>query len=232
MSYVCIDLEFENPDDLCDLTKRKQLYLEIVNAVPKQNLLGSNFNGYWDPESRELHPHISFRLRLKDVEASRPDILKKGDQLVSSGRIRFHGKLKEWPEPEFVAKAHELGTECFLIMLDELEKTSELAEFLNRNYTEFTLHSLPEMLKRIGFKFNIPWTYLRSKPTLQLEEAAARLAELLKRTGEGINPDFLERFLHAFLNCFGFSGFEDKFLLLLMKGRAWRDLAYSRQGEG
>ena len=238
MSYVFVELEL-NLVDFHNLFKVVELYSEMINAVPKENVLGGNFNKYWnlnaveaDPTSEEIFPHISVRFNLKDIEACRTQIIEKADELVRSRRTRFHGTLKEWHEPEFVVRAHELGTRCCLVTSTQLQK-EQLYEYLKRDREKFLLHLLSEMLRGAGLKVSIPWTYVRPRqgePPVELRECAGLLAKEIEQSKGMIhNPDFLERFLHAFLNCLGFSGVEGRFLNLLMIGRAWNDLATSHE---
>lgn len=235
MTYVFVELEL-NLADYHNLSTVMELYSTIVGAVRAEDLVSSNFNKYWSPDSwkanplsEEIFPRISVRVDVKDMEAAKASILGKADELVRTGRVRHHGTVKDWNEPDLVVRAHELGTNWAVIMAGELRKDG-LREYLQQNREKFLLHLLLEALGQAGLKASIPWTYLRpqpGEPPVEVKEAAILLGEEFRRAGEEVrgDPDFLERFLHAFLNCMGFSGFEGTFLNLVMTGRGWGELA-------
>ena len=107
MPYKYLNIEFHAVEHLYDLEIPIRIFSSFLEAL-RDGINGANFNKYSDQ-----HPRIQVRFKF---EAEKEDVIDKtvfkvAKDLQEKGQIRYYDKkLEDWKEPEFVTKAHEIGT--------------------------------------------------------------------------------------------------------------------------
>jgi len=230
MTYKVFEVEFEDPGTLFDLNEPIGIFKAFVSAVEPTNLVGSNFNKYWDPQHDIYHPHMSIRLNLRsDEESVMHEISGVGQGLLTRSEIRHFRPIREpWSEPDFVIKAHETATACAVKFKEELDTRHELYANLTRDPLKHMGHFIRLMLQHAGFNVYIAWTFLREAPPNGINEIARSCASILSQSigSQRPKPDFIERFLHCFFNC-TIAGIENIFHDWLTKSQMWNQLVAS-----
>jgi hypothetical protein len=205
MTYLSIELEFNSPEQLNDLAIPIDTFRSFIKALGR-NIVG-NFNKYYAPEQGFVHPQIAVRVNVDNEIKAQKVILKIARNLKEQGKIRHYNKeLEPWNEPPFVVKAHELGTACAIEFKDQLRKNSKLIETFRTNRVNFLFEFVYVLLKQLQFEPFITWDIKRNFPLPEsnLLGIAAPCAQIYRQRSQDFeSPDFLERFVHAFLNCVG-----------------------------
>jgi len=224
--YFDVEVKLET---LWDIKEVVNIYLDLISSYDKNELIGHNFNKYYEKEGAK--PRISVRLNLNMSELEKV-VVKKAEELVNLGKIvEFDRNLHAWNEPEFVAKAHEIGTACTLRLKELMDRNPEIyKKFLTRK-PQFMVHLASLTLNKIGFDFHIIWALLRDSPvkTAEIDSIAEELAKVFLATTEDddINSDYLERFVHAFFNCSESSNSDRLFYDWAITSQFWNALAKS-----
>jgi hypothetical protein len=195
----------------------------------RDHISGYNFNKYYQPPSSP-HPSISIRFNVTelDLESVKQTVLDLSKKLLENGEIRSYDKqLSAWDEPEFVVKAHELGTLCAVEFKNRMERNDELYQKFRTNPVEFMVYFAYIILRSIGFDVKIIWSLLRFSPIRESEvtEIASSCSEIFhgKLGDNEVSPDFMERFVHAFFNC-TYSQAKSVFKNWISESRFWKEI--------
>lgn len=239
MPYKYLEVELLRVEDLSDFKKPIDIFNAFIDSL-RNDINGSNFNKYYDP--RDPHPCIHVRI---DFDTGKEDlvrrkILEKATELSGRGLIRRGGELRDWTEPSFVVRAHELGTDFAVKLRSWMERNQDVYLRLQESPTiraGFMAQLVYLVLKHAGFEVPLYWNSLRLSPTydkdrLRHEERVDNLAdecadgckEKLKDMEKQLVPDFLERFFHAFFNC-TYSGIEEQVKKWLAESFFWKRIA-------
>jgi hypothetical protein len=233
MGYLGFDIVFHGTDQLFDLVYPIRTFTDLTERVPRQILLGRNFNRYYDPEHGAVHPLITIRVNTTDDGRVRQVVGEYAEALISLGKISsFVPHTSYWFEPSLVMKAHETGTECAIVFVNSLASDYGLREFLMKEPLEFMSHFMVRMLRSAGFQPFIAWTFLRTPPPETLNRLADACAEKAKEMGipdeDIIGANFSERFFHAFLNC-TVQSVEHALVNRFIVSRLWNEMGKSLQ---
>jgi hypothetical protein len=199
----------------------------VVAAIQSRNLQGYNFNRYYDPQHGVTKPRIDLRFRVSDADEVLEPVRRCLREFVSAGRIvSFSNEPRTWIEPDFVFEAHEMATRCAILFVDEVTHNQVLLHALADNNGEFMLHFLRRLFELIGVESYVAWTYLRRPAPEGLEEVVQRCAGPLGDSfrHQTRRADYLERFVHLFLNC-TVNRVEQWLLNSLLASMLWRRLA-------
>jgi hypothetical protein len=198
-----------------------------VGVIQPHNLQGYNFNRYYAPTQGIPNPRIDLRVNLTNVDEAVEPIRRCLQGLVSARKLtRFSTEPRVWNEPEFVVDAHEMATACAFRFVDDVMRNQALSRALSDRTVEFMLHFLRLLFESMGLQPYIAWTYLRQPAPAGLDQVVQRctspLADLFRRQTR--KADFLERFVHLFLNC-TVSAAEQEVANSLLGSMLWRILA-------
>lgn len=230
MPYRYFNIELHHLEQLFDLSFPINLFERYVTELGDR-ISGHNFNKYYQPPS---NPHPTLSLRFNVIKPVEQTILDLSQRLRESGDIRYYdSELHDWSEPDFVVRAHEIGTLSAIELKNGIEASSDLMGKLQSKPVEFTVYFVSEMLRSIGFDVKILWSLLRLSPVREDEIAAIThsCAEIFNRNiGEiEVTPSFMERFIHAFFNC-TFSRAESAFRSWLNESQFWKGIVDSYEG--
>lgn len=206
MTYLSFKVEFQNLHDFTSLVTPIDIFSSFIEALG-DNTTGSNFNKYYDPQRGIIHPQIEVRANVQNETKAREVILRVARNLKEQNRIRhYEEQLRPWIEPLFVVKAHELGAVCIIEFKDQLLKTPKLLKAFETDRGNFLFEFVYVLLGQLEFRPFITWSIKRNFPIpesdlIQIASSCARLYH--KQTQDFELPDFLERFIHSFLNCAG-----------------------------
>lgn len=231
MTYLSTDIEFDTLQQFNDLAIPIDTFRSFVEALGS-NVRAGNFNKYYDPAQGITHPQIAVRVDVDNEIGAQEVILKVARNLKEQGKIRhYYEQLSPWSEPPFVVKAHELGTACAIAFKDQILKNSKLVETFKNNRGNFLFEFVYMLLKQLEFQPFITWDRRRifPLPESNLTEVIAPCAQTYRRQSQGFeSPDFLERFIHAFLNCVGQEA-ETIFLTAVLSSQAYKLIFNSRR---
>ena len=231
MGYLSLEVEFHDLGDFGALVVPIDVFRCFVEALG-ENLIAANFNKYYDPQRGMVHPQIAVRVNVKNKVKAKEILVKAAESLREQGKIRHYGERPSpWNEPAFVVKAHELGTQCVLQFRDQLSRNSFLVEAFNSNRGNLLFEFIYVLLMRLGFQPFITWDLKRNFPLPEndLVEIAESCAQIYRQQAQGLeSPDFVERFIHAFLNCAGQEA-ERIFLNAILRSECYRLIFDSTQ---
>lgn len=199
----------------------------VVGVIQPHNLQGYNFNRYYAPAKGIPNPRIDLRVNLTNVDEAVEPIRRSLEGLVSARRIvRFSTEPRVWNEPEFVVDAHEMATVCAFRFVDDVMSDRILSRALSGGTVEFMLHFFRLLFESMGLHPYIAWTYLRQPAPEGLvrvvQHCFTPLAALFR--SQTRRADFLERFVHLFLNCTVVAA-EQGVANSLLGSMLWRTLA-------
>jgi len=214
MSYRYLNVEFHRIEDLYDLRIPLDVYRTFLEALG-ENIIGANFNRY-----PGAHPRIEVRFNFETEKESvvKEIVFRIARELQERGQIRWHDReLRNWNEPDFVCKAHEIGTSCALELRNWMEQNLDVYQWFERDLRKkagFMAQLIHLTLKHTGFAIPIVWSVLRESPTYNKNEltdeervinlarfCATKYEERLKRVTKRLLPSFIERSTHTFFNC-------------------------------
>lgn len=227
MPYKYFNVELHRLEQLSDLSFPINLFLRYVRELGNR-ILGYNFNKYYQPPS---NPHPTISLRFNEIKPVEQIVLDLSQRLRESGDIRnFDRELHDWSEPDFVIRAHELGTLCAIELKNGIEASRDLLQKFQSKPDEFMVYYVYEMLKSTGFDVKIIWSLSRLSPIREedivtITQSCAKI--FTNDIGEiELTPSFMERFLHAFFNC-TFSRAENEFKGWLNESQFWQEIVDS-----
>lgn len=229
MGYKQFEVEFHAVEELFDLKKSIEIFQQFVNAVGTRQV-GNNFNKYYDPNRRVVHPYIAVRMNLTDEQGAWREIQRIANQLINSNQIRWYSsQLTDWIEPPFVVKAHETGTKCAIVFKEQIDLNNRAYSNLRRDPDNFMWLFAVSLLRHSGFRPDIAWTYLRTSIPTEIDRMANTCSQFLINAigSQRPHPDFVERFLHTFFNCT--IGSEQRLIGNLTVSNTYRRLADSWQ---
>lgn len=231
MTYLSIELEFHTPVQLNDLAIPIDTFRSFIEALGS-NVRGGNFNKYYDPGQGVTHPQIAVRADVDNEIEAQEVILNVAHNLKEQEKIRHYDKqLGRWSEPPFVVKAHELGTTCAIEFKDQILKNSKLVETFKNNRGNFLFEFVYVLLRQLEFQLFITWDRRRlfPFPERDLTQVIAPCVQTYRQQSQGFeSPDFLERFIHAFLNCVGQEA-EPIFLNAVLSSQVYKFIFNSRR---
>lgn len=216
MTYKYFEIEFHRVKELFDLEKPIEVFGIFMGALG-ENIQGAHFNKYYEPPHNP-HPRIAVRLDFEDEDIVREIVLRVAKELEEREEIRYYDKeLKDCVEPDFVLRAHEIGTACALELKNWMAENQDVYRSFRtdpRRKAGFMTQLISLLLEQTGLQATVAWSILRESPTyekdeLRDEERVVNLArtcaiecrEGLKELEKRLMPDFLERLVHAFYNC-------------------------------
>jgi len=227
MPYVSIEVEFESPALLYELIGPIEVLRVVLGVIDQSNLRGYNFNRYYDPNQNLPHPTIALRLNLDNPDQSIQAIHDALQRLVQEGKIRFFRLAPQpWQEPQFVVDAHEASTKCAMEFVDRITRDPALLRSLKEQPLEFMGHFVRALLQSMGLNAFITWANLRSPPPVGVDNLARACSAFVALNNQERKADFLERFLHTFLNC-TIIGVEQPIITMLYTSDIWKNLASS-----
>jgi len=214
MVYKYLSVWFVKSEDLFNLEKPIDIFIKFKEGLG-ENITGANFNKYSDGNS-----FFKIDVRIEFDNANENTIVDKikqiAEKIEKEENIRCEKELKTWIEPDFVVKAHEIGS----YFATEIRNWLKREKNINRDFQDprkkanLLTQLIYLMLKDCGFDIHIIWSILRESPlyekdTLIHDERIVsfvkthiiKLKEELKKIDIELIPDFLERTLHAFFNC-------------------------------
>lgn len=230
MPYKYFNVELHRLEQLSDLSFPINLFVRYVTELGDR-ILGYNFNKYYQPPN---NPHPTISLRFNVIKPVEQIVLDLSQRLRESGDIRYYDKeLHDWSEPDFVVRAHEIGTLCAIELKNRIDASSDLLRKFQSKPVEFMIYHVYEMLRSIGFGVEIIWSLLRLSPVREDEivTITQSCAEIFNSNiGElEVTPSFMERFIHAFFNC-TFSKAESAFKGWLNESQFWKEIVDSYEG--
>jgi len=214
MVYKYLSVWFAKAEDLFSLGKPIDVFMQFKEALG-DTIIGANFNKYSDGNT-----YFKIDVRFGFDDSNKNTIIEKisqiAEKLEKEENITCDKELKIWIEPDFVVKAHELGS-FFAI---EFKKWLEQEDNINQKIQDpskkanLSTQLIYLMLKECDFNIHIIWSILRESPLYEKDKLAhderiikfvknhaVKLKEGLEKFDTNVIPDFLERFLHTFFNC-------------------------------
>jgi hypothetical protein len=229
MPYKFFIVYFNIVSELNELKRPIEVYKQFIDSIGNTRISGSNFNKYWENTSPH-NPRIEIRMNLTQLSNMETSVQKIGDSLVQSHIIRScDSRLRDWPEPNFVTKAHETATLCAVTFKERLDTHPHTYETLVANPDDFMWKFVVAILRQAGFRPNIIWGILRTPIPADINELASDCSDILRQSIESNVPlaDFIERFVHCFFNCTLSN--ERTLLSYLQVSNIWHSLANSWQ---
>lgn len=264
MVYKYLNLHFNQIEDVADRRKPIGLVKRFVEEL-EQVIAGFNFNKYYglrstgkpllDPKgNRRVNPdgriamqtetvECRIEVRLNFAEANESQVLtilsQIADQEKTNGQIRDYDKafVDTWHEPDFVKRAHELGTLWAIRVSDWLEENQGIAAELQsaEKLVGFAGQLVHLILAQAGLHSHILWANLRESPAYEKNSLAhdapiVKLAQLcgdelqdaFKDIEQNLRPSFLERVFHCFFNCSFPPVVEGSVISRQMSGLLWK----------
>lgn len=213
MKYFVLEVELHDADKLHDLIGPIEIFNSFVEALGN-DVIGSNFNKYYNPNLAYDRPRIAVRANVNDEVKAKEVILGVAHDLKKSSKIRdYKEELTIWAEPTFVIEAHELGTKCVVELKNCLSKNPKLSNIFEQKKGNFLFQFACMLLEQLKFQPFITWDIRRNFPVKgqgleselkQIVGACAETCKLQKPCFK--SADFLQRFTHAFFNCAGQEG--------------------------
>lgn len=173
-------------------------FQKFIYGMKKYGVKYLNFNHYTE-EDRSLR--FTVRFESKDKKAKEKGEEIAGD-LIKKNFIKNY-KIDEEKIADNIKAAHEFASMCVV----ELVKNAEFVEEYQKRTFPFTLYFIKLVLEKMGFELYVHWDKI--KPYTNRKDLHNRVDKFTENcmnyapTKEDIitNPDFLERFIHLFLNC-------------------------------
>jgi len=232
MPYKFFIVYFNNVGELNELRRPIEIYKRFVDSLGNTRIIGSNFNKYWEGAPPH-NPHIEIRMNLRTrtrLNNMVTRIQRIGTDLIQSHLIeRCDSRLRDWPEPAFVVKAHETATKCAVAFKERLDIETRTYETLMANPDDFMWKFVVALLRQAGFRPNIIWGILRTPIPAETNDLASACSNILRQSINSQEPtaDFVERFVHCFFNCTLSN--ESILLSYLQVSSIWQSLASSWQ---
>jgi hypothetical protein len=202
--YYSVDVYFNSAKDVSDLLLPIKIYSRLVEAV-RPHTIASNFNKYWGPTQK---PKIDFRIMTSNLTEVRSTVRLRSLEFQTDLLISGHGnEFNEWIEPEFVQRAHEIGSQLAVVLANGLESDRHLSsKFAQQDkQSGFLMHYILDSMNKAGFRLTTIWSAKRDLSPVTDAEIGSLTDNGAHVLAEGIkakpSPSFIERFLHAFMNC-------------------------------
>lgn len=226
MTYFKLNVELNNAQELQELKKSVEIFTTFENQV-QQNLFGSCFNKYGNSR-------LAVQLNFIDDTRGQEATLTIARDLKANGRIQNHdSNMVEWREDAFVLQAHEIGTACTVELKTQLDSHPYAYQKFQSKHDGFMKHFISLLLRYCGYQLPSVWAMERDTGVLREEIAGIAYAcaqRYKERMPDNPTPSFVERFIHAFLNCSTNPSTEEQVLNFLVTQQLWKQIADSWRG--
>jgi hypothetical protein len=113
MTYYYLEVRFDEPSELLDSVYPVRVYKAFIEAM-QEAIESHNFSKYWEKGSPRP-PTMQLRFKTSNPRLVLKIAKRVCTQLVADHQITScSDQLVEWKEPEFVQRAHDLGTKLAL----------------------------------------------------------------------------------------------------------------------
>jgi len=179
-----------------NLEKSIRIFNRFLDGLENNDIEYPNFNHYPKPQN-----HLTFRAEMNDVTYETATHI--AETLRDEHEIHRFERGEANPPP-YVKSAHELASRWAIeINNNRVHYTQEIQKPIG-----FLMYFFKFSLEKIGYDFYITWDIEREYLG-EVNQHKARI-ETIVNSCEGYlnekkedfkNPDFLERFIHLFMNC-------------------------------